>query len=111
MILSTRHLLVHLAWISLLLSGCQSKVYLMPAPVSLGSDAKFFELSDESRDDNLLYTLYASNRLPYTKGKDKRGYTIFPTDALEIGQTVHRVGEPGMSWEDLYRESIADERD
>ena len=107
----TRTWLLHLAWVSLLLGGCQSKVYLMPAPVSLGSDAEFFELSEENRDENLLYTLYASNRLPYSKGKNTRGYTVFPTDALEMGLTVHRVGEPGMSWEDLYRESISDNRD
>ena len=82
MLFSSRTFLPCLALASLFLGGCQSKVYLMPAPVSLGSDAEFFELSEGSRDENLLYTLYASNRHPYRKGQNKRGYTIFPTDNL-----------------------------
>lgn len=95
----------------LLLSACQPKVYLMPAPIGIEPNGGFFLLSKENIDDNLLYTLYATNRIPFNKINDSIGYSIFPSDTLEMGFLVHSVGEGGMSWEELYVESLKKKRD
>ncbi len=92
------------------LSGCQPKVYLMPAPVGIVSNSQFFLLSEENIDENLLYTLYATNRIPFDKINDSTGYTIFPSDTLELGYQIHSVGEDDMSWNELYGESLSSER-
>ncbi len=95
----------------ILLTGCQPKVYLMPPPISLKPDTDFFNLSEDNKEDNLLYTLYATNRFPYDKDSGSTGYTIFPSNTLELGLVVHSVGEPGTSWEELYQQSLETERD
>jgi len=94
-----------------LLIGCQPKVYLMPPPIGLQSAVEFFHLSEGRIDDNLLYTLYATNRIPYNKLDSSNGYTIFPSDTLEVGYVVHSVGEENMDWKDLYEQSIREKRD
>jgi len=94
-----------------ILNGCQSKVYLMPAPVGIVSNSQFFRLSEKNIDENLLYTLYATNRIPFDKANESTGYTIFPSDTLELGYLVHSVGEDGMSWQELYGESLSSERE
>ena len=94
----------------LVVSGCQPKVYLMPAPVGIASNSEFFLLSEENIDENLLYTMYATNRIPFDKMNDSTGYTIFPSDNLEIGYLVHSVGEEKMSWDELYGESLSPKR-
>ncbi len=93
------------------LSACQPKVYLMPAPVGLDSGGEFFLLSEENIDENLLYTLYATNRIPFNKIDESTGYTIFPSDKLELGFLVHSVGDGDMSWDELYTESMKQDRD
>jgi len=96
----------------LLLSGCQPKVYLMPPPVGLQVDSTLFNLSEENKDDNLLYTFYATNRIPFEKLDSSTGYTIFPSDTLEIGFIVYSVsmGGYGMSWDDFYEQSLKKKR-
>ncbi len=95
----------------LFLTGCQPKVYLMPSPVGLNAESLAFELSQNNKDENLLYTLYSTNRGPYYRLGGDLGYTIFPTDDLQFGFVVHRVGEEGTSWESLRDQSIQKERD
>ena len=97
--------------ISILLAGCQPKVYLMPPPVSLHPESQFFYMSENEKDDNLLYTLYATNRRPFDKIDNFTGYTIFPSDSLEFGFVVYSVGERDMNWDDLYRQSLKTDRD
>ena len=94
-----------------LITGCQPKVYLMPPPVSLTENSSLFDLTEDNKDENLLYTLYATNRQPFDRPSGSVGYTIFPSDTLRLGLVVHRVGEVGMSWEDLHRLSFSDKRD
>lgn len=96
--------------ISLLLNGCQSKVYLMPAPIAVNSEGLAFELSDNTKDSNLLYTLYATNRKPADLSLKTNKYSIFPSDFLRLGYVVHRVGESNMTWDDLQRESLKGDR-
>ncbi len=99
-----------LLFLLFILSGCQPKVYLMPAPVGIVHNSQFFRLSMENIDENLLYTLYATNRIPFSKNNDSTGYTIFPSDTLELGYLVHSVGEDGMSWREFYDESLNRDR-
>ena len=97
--------------ISMFLAGCQSKVYLMPPPVGLHTDSRFFYMSENEKDDNLLYTLYATNRRPFDKIDSSIGYTIFPSDTLEFGFVVYSVGDNDMTWDELYRQSLNADRD
>ena len=94
----------------LLLSACQPKVYLMPAPVGIDKYDGFPLLATENVDENLLYTLYATNRIPFNKTDGNTGYTIFPSDTLELGYLVYSVGEESMSWEELYKQSLKQKR-
>lgn len=96
---------------ALAVAGCQPKVYLMPSPVGLKPEAKLYDLSEGGKDDNLLYTLYATNRTPFDDSRKGNLYTIFPSDTLRLGFTVHRVGEEQMSWEEILEQSLAKERD
>ena len=93
-----RALLLLLA--TLIISGCQSKVYLMPSPVGISPDGELFTQSVDLQDENLLYTLYATNRTPLDQDTWGAGYSIFPGDRLRFGWTVYRVGEERLSWEE-----------
>jgi len=95
----------------LLLAGCQPKVYLMPPPVGQHPASLLFSLSEDNLDDNLLHTLYATNRRPFDKSKGSAGYTIFPSDTLELGYVVHSVGDEGTTWDDLLHQSLSPNRD
>ena len=81
----------------LFLSGCQPKVYLMPSPVSLKEHGAFFDYIEDNKDENLLYTLYATNRQPFDRPGGSVGYSIFPSDNLRLGFVVHSVGEDGTT--------------
>ncbi len=112
------HLLIHIRFILplitflvLLLSGCQPKVYLMPMPVAIRSDTDIFNMSEENKDGNYLYTLYATNRRPHDTFNNYKGYTIFPSDTLEIGYVVYRVGDEDMTWDQLFEESVRPDRE
>ena len=95
---------------AILIAGCQPKVYLMPPPIGVQPGGKFFDLSNDPKDDNLLYTLYATNRLPFDTSNRSDGYSIFPSETLKLGFAVHRVGDENMSWEEIYAESLDKER-
>jgi len=82
----------------------------MPAPVGIESNTQLFFLSEDSSDENLLYTLYATNRIPFGKLNDSIGYSIFPSNTLELGYLVYSVGHQGMMWNDLQRESLKQDR-
>ncbi|BHH85956.1 alpha/beta hydrolase [Desulforhopalus sp. 52FAK] len=95
----------------LALTGCQPKVYLMPPPVTLLEESDFFDFTEDSKDDNLLYTLYATNRHPFNRPDGSLGYTVFPSDSLRLGFVVHSVGDEGTTWDELKRSSLSSERD
>ena len=92
------------------LVGCQPKVYLMPSPVGLEPEIELFSRTQELLDDNFLYTLYATNRKPIDSENSSGGYSIFPADTLRLGWTAHRVGDEGMSWEEILEESLKTDR-
>jgi esterase/lipase superfamily enzyme len=113
MLSTTRNQYCYLLVFCILLAGCQPKVYLMPPPISLHPESKLFNLSvDKLKDANFLYTLYATNRLPYDKpNSSSTGYSIFPSNILRLGFVVHSVGKEGTTWDDLYAQSIKQKRD
>ena len=97
--------------LGILLAGCQPKVYLMPTPVAIQSDTRFFDMSESNKDENLLYTLYATNRRPFDTLSNSKGYTIFPSDTLELGYVVYRMGDEEMTWDELFQQSTTSDRD
>lgn len=58
------------------LGGCQPKVYLMPSPVGLEPGGEWFDLTEDNKDDNLLYTLYATIRQRFDKTTKSSKYSI-----------------------------------
>lgn len=102
-------LLIFIACLSM--TGCQPKVYLMPSPVGLSPDGKLYDMTENNKDDNLLYTLYATNRESFGSSRKGDRYAIFPSDTLKLGFTVHRVGDERMSWEEILEESLSKNRE
>jgi esterase/lipase superfamily enzyme len=101
---------VGLILLASMFAGCQPKVYLMPPPIGIQPEGVFFHLSERTIDENLLYTLYATNRAPFDISNRSDGYTIFPSDQLKLGFAIHRVGEGNFSWEEIYDQSLQRER-
>ncbi len=97
--------------LGILLSGCQPKVYLMPMPVAIRSDTNIFNMREDNKDENLLYTLYATNRLPRDTSDNSKGYTIFPSDTLELGYVIYRIGARDMTWDELFAQSTQPNRE
>jgi esterase/lipase superfamily enzyme len=83
----------------------------MPPPVGVTHESELFKYGKENFDENYLKTLYATNRMPYNKLDSSTGYTIFPSDILEIGFVTYSVGDDWMRWDDLYEQSLKKERD
>lgn len=108
--MNNRHLFILLIPL-LLLGACQPKVYLMPPPVGIQPESTLFYLSEKNTDDNLLYTLYATNRRPFNKLDSSTGYSIFPSDTLELGFVVYSVGDEDMTWDEFYEQSLKSKRD
>ena len=107
--LTTLKIFILLVFI-LSITGCQPKVYLMPSPVGIKPGADWFNLSQGTTDDNLLYTLYATNRLPLDLSNKTDRYSIFPSEILRLGFAVHRVGEENTTWQEIYDESLNKDR-
>lgn len=102
--------LFYLCLVALILAGCQPKVYLMPPPIGLQPDTDLFNLTENNKDENKLFTLYATNRIPHNMSDKGDGYTIFPSDDLRLGYLIHTVGEDGTSWEEFFSKSLSQER-
>ena len=106
MLMGRKVYLAGLFIISMFFAGCQPKVYLMPSPAGIVPGSELFSLSADNKDENLLYTLYATNRQPMESATNSDHYSIFPSETLRMGFVVHRVGEQSMSWEEIYNESL-----
>ena len=103
--------IILLVFVCIALVGCQPKVYLMPPPLGLQPDSKLFRMTEDNKDGNLLYTLYATNRMPFDPPQGGTSYSIFPSHSLKLGFVVHSVGDEGTSWEELYKQSLQPNRD
>ena len=107
---NTRYFVIFLLAVAPFLLGCQPKVYLMPAPIGIEPHSLVFQQSENNIDSNLLYSLYATNRLTQENPLKTNNYTIFPSDSLRLGYVVHSVGEKNMNWNELQKISLAQER-
>jgi hypothetical protein len=57
-------------------------------------------------DENLIGTLYATNRVPVDSFNGDGYYSIFPSNTLRLGYTIYRIGEEEMSWERIHQLSL-----
>ncbi len=107
------HSIGYLLLVTLLLvcTGCgQKRVYLMPAPIAIQPDSGYFIGAEDGKTGNRLVTLYATNRIPFYMTEKIQSYSIFPSDDLRLGYSIHTVGDADMSWEELYEMSLRKNR-
>ena len=78
----------------------------MPSPVSVTADGDIFHLTPEAYDENLIGTLYATNRVPVDSFNGDAYYSIFPSSTLRLGYTIYRIGEEEKSWERIHQLSL-----
>ena len=96
---------------TILFTGCQSKVYLMPSPIGFSAgDHSLFQQSPENINKNRLITLYATNRVPNNLFGQNDSYTILPSDNLHFGIVTHQAGDDDDNWEDFYAKSLDSDR-
>jgi esterase/lipase superfamily enzyme len=86
----------------ILMTGCQSPVRLMPAPVVFTTgEHSPFPANQTFEKTNQLKIFYATNRYPLGS-LDSRLYTIFPVETLHLGLASVRIGPEEKPWESLY---------
>ncbi len=90
----------------------------MPSPAVIKPNGEIFQLTEVNNNeeaifstDNYLFTLYATNRQPLDSVNKSGTYSIFPSETLRLGFTVHRVGNRDMSWEEMIEQSVRTDRD
>lgn len=95
----------------LILMGCQPTVYLMPTPEVLRSgEHDPFAIDPEGEGENRVTVAYATNRLPVGL-RDQRAYITWYDDDIRLGAAQIRIGDEGMSTEQLYAESTTAARE
>jgi hypothetical protein len=85
----------------LLLSACQSGVYLMPTPVGIqaGKHDPFTNTPKNDRSSDITVA-YGTNRLP-ADSEDFYGRQF--DENLRMGIVRMKIGEGGQSWEEIHR--------
>ncbi|MFW2439891.1 MAG: alpha/beta hydrolase [Arenicellales bacterium] len=90
----------------LLLAGCQSAVYMMPAPVAIKSGKHDpFATTPESERSSTIGVGYATNRLP-VGAKQSRFYTRDFDQDIRMGVVDVQIGDGDQSWEEIHKLSI-----
>ncbi len=93
-----------------LLSGCQSKVYLMPTPAALQTgEHDPFAVNPDQEQTNSVIVAYATNRMGVGSQDEKKYITLFDKN-LRLGKAQVRIGSEKKSWTDLYGLSTSNER-
>jgi esterase/lipase superfamily enzyme len=90
--------------IVLILSGCQSGVYLMPTPVAMqsGKHDPFSDTPDREQVSEITVA-YGTNRLPSDAGAH---YAREFDQNLRMGIVRVKIGDGDQSWEDIRQLSI-----
>ena len=85
----------------LLLSACQTGVYLMPTPVGIqaGKHDPFTNTPENERSSDITVA-FGTNRLP---SDSKNYYGRSFDDNLRMGIVRMEIGEGGQSWEEIQR--------
>jgi len=90
----------------LILTGCQSAVYMMPTPVAIKSGKHDpFATTPESEKSSTIGVGYATNRLPLG-AKQSRFYTRDFDQDIRMGVVEVRIGAGDQSWEEIRKLSI-----
>jgi esterase/lipase superfamily enzyme len=88
----------------LILSGCQSGVYLMPTPVAIQSGKHDpFTNTPEREKESLIAVAYATNRLPSDTDSH---YARQFDENLRMGIVRVQIGDGDQSWEEIRQLSI-----
>lgn len=103
--------LLALLCLSLLFSGCQSPVRLMPTPVSFRSgDIDPFAQAGSKLQSTEVPVLYVTNRGAVIE-KPEPIHTMLPSERLRMGVAHVRIGDDTLDWQALHRLSTSDDPD
>jgi esterase/lipase superfamily enzyme len=92
------------------LTGCQSKVYLMPTPAALETGKHDpFAVNPDQDQTNRVVVAYATNRMGVQTGDDKKYVTLFDQN-IRLGAAQIRIGTEKETWYDIYNLSTTDKR-
>jgi len=102
--------MLSLAAMALVMSGCASRTYLMPTPVVVaeGLVDPFDKVVPERRNSEAP-VFVVSGRTVSGRTEPGRFYSNDRSRELRLGLATVEIG-PGMSWEELVRESRAENR-
>jgi esterase/lipase superfamily enzyme len=102
--------IISILFLLLLLTGCQSKVYLMPTPTALQTgEHDPFAINPDQDQTNRVVVAYATNRMGVGSDDEKKYITLFDQN-LRLGAAQVRIGSEKETWLDIYGLSLSDER-
>ena len=94
----------------LLLTGCQSKVYLMPTPAALQTgEHDPFAVNPDQDQTNRVVVAYATNRMGVGSEDVRKYITLFDRN-LRLGTAQVRIGSETETWLDIYGLSTINKR-
>ena len=94
----------------LLLTGCQSKVYLMPTPAALQTgEHDPFAVNPNQDQTNSVVVAYATNRMGVGADDERKYITLFDKN-LRLGAAQVRIGSEKETWLDIYGLSTVNKR-
>lgn len=84
----------------------QPPMRLMPVPLAFQkAGSQLFDANADLRRDNRIELFYATNRLPVGP-RTNRIYSVAPGRDLLLGATTIRIGDEGISWDQVYEWSL-----
>jgi len=93
-----------------LLTGCQSKVYLMPTPAAMQTgEHDPFAVNPDQDQTNRVVVAYATNRMGVGSEDEKKYITLFDKN-LRLGAAQVRIGSEKETWMDIYGLSTINKR-
>jgi len=93
-----------------LLTGCQSKVYLMPTPAALQTGKHDpFTVNPDQDQTNRVVVAYATNRMGVGSEEEMKYITLFDKN-LRLGAAQIRIGSEKETWMDIYGLSTTNKR-
>ncbi len=93
-----------------LLTGCQSKVYLMPTPAALQTGKHDpFTVNPDQDQTNRVVVAYATNRIGVGSEEEMKYITLFDKN-LRLGAAQIRIGSEKETWMDIYGLSTTNKR-
>ena len=93
-----------------LLTGCQSKVYLMPTPAALQTGKHDpFAVNPDQEQSSRVVVAYATNRMGVGSDEEKKYVTLFDRN-LRLGAAQVRIGSEEKTWMDLHGLSTINKR-